>query len=273
MSNVNIGFSESRLLSDVSLALYLARQMYLFREFYVHSDPNKEGDLMDVVLKQFPFTATRERTIMKGMVRYVSASADSTEFEHVLNCIPFNMRNIYISAYQSWIWNRVCNFRIELGIANRSNSTDGLLPIVGDILLADISHEESDTFDSKDIKIRYFSDVDVANLGKQIGQDNQLQGQVVIPLPGKNIVYPRNEVGEFMKQLLREDGFTDEDITKLKCSGSYRKILQDAYGSIHHAGRCVTEDGSFNCTVQLKLPSGSYATTFLRELLNNNNVM
>ena len=289
---------ERKSFGDVSLALYLGRQMYIYRNLYECLDSalgnnSNTASVLDVILKQFPFTATRERTIIKGILRYVTSTAndtstvDNTEYEHVLSCIPFNMRNIYISAYQSWIWNSVCNYRIQLSMGACNNSVGvmdtGLLPVEGDIVLVDNS-VCVDSFESKDIKIRYVTADDVKY---NHGMDRPVSwSSIVIPLPGKNIVYPKNVVGEYMKDLLREDGFTEGDIEMLKCSGAYRRVLQDVYGHIKrvdspvHDGNSIgnsngnsSTDNSLDCIVHLKLPSGSYATTFLRELLNNNDVI
>lgn len=107
---------------------------------------------------------------------------------------------------------------------------------------------------------------------------NITMSQIVLPLPGYNIQYPQNEIGEFYKTVLDSDGV--DLVTKSKhpestARGSYRKLVQKADNL---TWSIVTRDDESGATAQqdptvdtacftFELESGCYATMMLRELM------
>jgi tRNA pseudouridine13 synthase len=79
------------------------------------------------------------------------------------------MRLMYIHAYQSYIWNMVASERVKL---------HGLKPIIGDLV-----------YDKTKIGKHYCNIIKL--------DDNNINlyeiDDVVLPLPGHNVVYPNNE--------------------------------------------------------------------------------
>jgi len=117
--------------------------------------------------------------------------------------LPRNSRLIYLHAYQSLIWNEMVSKRIQ---------EYGKKPCVGDFVLAG----EKDENDRPRPTV-----LTEANL------DNFTIYDVVLPLPGYDVTYPSNEIGECYKERLSKDGTNLESkkrIRELSLPGTYRHI-------------------------------------------------
>jgi tRNA pseudouridine13 synthase len=101
---------------------------------------------------------------------------------------------------------------------------------------------------------------------------------VVLPLPGYAVQYPENEIGELFRDfLIRENVSFDRSApTEATAKGSYRSLIAFAqnlevdFDSIegNDASASETEqDSAAAFKLKFDLPSGSYATMLLRELM------
>ena len=101
-------------------------------------------------------------------------------------------------------------------------------------------------------------------------------------LPGYNIQYPANEIGELYKKFLADDGIemSKDDIPEATAKGSYRKLIQRAANlkweavpetedeSLQKGSPLESEDSVVTAArLTFELESGCYATMMLRELL------
>ena len=125
------------------------------------------------------------------------------------------MRLTYIHAYQSLIWNKIVSRRVK---------TYGLVPIIGDLVYAPGSSDqeidpeidpdctpqcepESETGDNQPRAQRNQRKViviDAENINNFTIYD------VLLPLPGYDIIYPANEVAQWYAELLEADGLGDK---------------------------------------------------------------
>ncbi|XP_046392653.1 pseudouridylate synthase 7 homolog [Ischnura elegans] len=119
---------------------------------------------------------------------------------------------------------------------------------------------------------------------------------VVLPLPGYDITYPNNVVAKWYEELLAVDGLSSEtmkqNVRKYSLRGTYRKLVevpkQFSWRSVNYNDVTVElvqsdlqkvngedipaplEEGKYKgVIVDLCLPSSSYATMALRELLKS----
>ena len=82
---------------------------------------------------------------------------------------------------------------------------------------------------------------------------------VVLPLVGKDSSFPQHEIGEKIRERLKADGIDEMDEMDLK--GNYRKVTVDV------TDLKLIDFGDTTTTITFQLPSGSFATMMLRELL------
>ena len=121
--------------------------------------------------------------------------------------IPRNLRLTYLHAYQSYVWNTMVSKRI---------ARYGLQPVVGDLVypreeeveeeLEDAADGESGTVaeddkmeDAKEKKKVQPLVLDESNVG------NYNMYDVVLPLPGYDVIYPANEVAQWYNEQLETD--------------------------------------------------------------------
>lgn len=176
--------------------------------------------------------------------------------------IPNNLRLMYVHAYQSWIWNMAVSKRIE--IAN------GVLePMIGDIVL----HEREYIYITEENKAQFAI------------QD------VLIPLPGYNVKYPKNVIGDFITEMMAKDNLDPLDMKRsqhlFSLPGNYRKILTRSNSFEYRIQRYSDPTATISLTdkdklenvvcapsvgpniaivLDICLDSGNYATMLIREI-------
>ncbi|XP_052029015.1 pseudouridylate synthase 7 homolog isoform X1 [Apodemus sylvaticus] len=112
--------------------------------------------------------------------------------------IPRNNRLMYIHSYQSYVWNNMVSRRIE---------EYGLRPVPGDLVL-------------KGATATYIEEDDVSNYSIH---------DVVMPLPGFDVIYPKHKISEAYREMLAADNLDIDNmrhtIRDYSLSGAYRKII------------------------------------------------
>jgi TruD family tRNA pseudouridine synthase len=176
----------------------------------------------------------REKAVLRGLNRCADNPLEALRY------LTHNMRMFYVHAYQSYVWNLAASKRIRLY---------GNEPVVGDLYF-DCSDEARDSV-------------------KVVKDNNDLQGvsivNVVLPLPGHNVQYPENEIGQFYKEQLEQDGilFEKNAVPESTAKGSYRKVI------VFPKAMSIERDSKVEDCAKLsfELPKGCYATMLLREMM------
>ncbi|RNA28268.1 pseudouridylate synthase 7 -like protein [Brachionus plicatilis] len=206
-----------------------------------------------------------EKFLLNGL-----SKSSSNDYLGAFQHIPRNMRLMYLHAYQSFIWNEATSKRVELF---------GLKPAIGDL----VRSESNQVIHLTENNLECYSIEDV-----------------ILPLPGHNILYPQNEIKDFYVEVLKSDGLTLESfknkIKDFSLSGDYRNILVKPknmeYEIVNYSEKNANlvksdwdlidpsrqEDlhATSDCTERMKaicleysLPTSSYATMALREILTD----
>mmetsp|Transcript_48609 Transcript_48609/g.95006 ORF Transcript_48609/g.95006 Transcript_48609/m.95006 type:complete len:209 (+) Transcript_48609:327-953(+) len=200
---------------------------------------------------------TRERKVLKGIKRY-----GKSEPLAALRTLPFGSRIFWIHAYQSYVFNVVAGERMR---------TLGPRVVVGDLYLPEEADGGGGNGHVRD-RVRVVSDASVA-------ADVRLS-QVVLPLPGYGVMYPKNEISNIYSTILKKDGitFNKESVAEGTAKGSYRKLTASvsrlSWEPVE-TGRGLTERDHEDVMVhsakfKFELEKGSFATMMLREMFLTN---
>jgi tRNA pseudouridine13 synthase len=173
----------------------------------------------------------REKVVLQGLKR----TNDSLD---AIKCLGFSVRMFWINAYQSYVWNTMASERI-LRLGPNVVEGDLILDEHGKIHLVDASNVSTSKFE-----------------------------EVVLPLPGYSVQYPQNGIGELYDSMLKREKvtFAKDAPPEGTAKGGYRRLICRP----DHVAVDIMEEGNGNVmSVKLAfdLPSGSYATMLLRELM------
>lgn len=145
-------------------------------------------------------------------------SKNARDFVGAILRISRGMRNLYLHAYQSFVWNHVASYRWE---------KYGSKVIPGDLVLVTTDNTAAEDLedDSKFQRARPLSEDEAAS-GKYSIFD------VVLPGPGFDVEYPKNDIGQYYVDFMKkpENGGLDpyhmrRSVKDFNISGNYRHLL------------------------------------------------
>ncbi|KAL1435854.1 hypothetical protein MTO96_010627 [Rhipicephalus appendiculatus] len=180
------------------------------------------------------------------------ARGGATNYLGALLALPRNVRLLYLHGYQSYVWNRLVSRRVQ---------RFGLTVLPGDLLMTPGGSEEEP---------RIAGPEDVASASVQT---------LVLPLPGHSVRYPQNEVADWYKEILAEDGltlnsFSEQKHRDLSMSGCYRHLVAvprevQWQEGLPEPQSCESDDNARRALkLEFNLSSSCYATMAVRELLH-----
>ncbi|XP_019399112.1 PREDICTED: pseudouridylate synthase 7 homolog [Crocodylus porosus] len=144
-------------------------------------------------LKKLPVKRCVEGQLLRGLSKYGMKNIISA-----FAIIPRNNRLMYIHSYQSYVWNNTVSKRIE---------EYGLKAVPGDLVLKGATAVHIEEADVEDYTIH----------------------DVVMPLPGFDVIYPKHKIGDAYKEMLTADNLDINNmrhrIRDYSLSGAYRKII------------------------------------------------
>jgi tRNA pseudouridine13 synthase len=156
-------------------------------------------------------------------------------WQGAISSIPRNLRLMYVHAYQSLVWNAAASFRWE---------KHGDRVVEGDLVILDrasapkeneidengelIIHPVENDWDADE------SDIERARpLTKEEAESGEFAiWDVALPLPGYDVCYPANEVGQFYSDFMGSEeggGLDPHDMRRkwkdISLTGGYRKFV------------------------------------------------
>ncbi|XP_061825352.2 pseudouridylate synthase 7 homolog [Nerophis lumbriciformis] len=212
----------------------------------------------EAALKKLPNKRCVEGQLLRGLSKFGKKNIVTA-----FGLIPRNNRLMYIHSYQSVMWNTMVSRRID---------AFGLKAVEGDLVLRGtkahiLSEEEAESHSIHDI---------------------------VMPLPGYDVIYPSHHVGKGYKELLSADGLDVDNmrhqIKDYSLAGAYRRVLirpsdvswevidyDDPKISLVHtdlekmekkAAPVFNKEGKYRALrLEFSLPPSTYATMAIREVL------
>ena len=167
------------------------------------------------------------------------------DFTGAVLSITRGMRMMYVHAYQSYVWNFV---------ATRRWSKFGAKVIEGDLVLVTGSRRRDRSVDDE---FNPYDDNDDDNIYAQahaltaadVASGKYTIFDVVLPTPGYDVSYPRNELGDFYVEFMgkEENGALNPFEMRRKqrefsLSGNYRPLIGRLIGSPQYAVRAYSDD-------------------------------
>ncbi|XP_008824812.1 pseudouridylate synthase 7 homolog-like protein isoform X2 [Nannospalax galili] len=211
-------------------------------------------------LSQMPEFRVRERALLESLHRFGVAEEGCTR---AWLSLPHSMRIFYIHAYSSRVWNKAASYRLR---------TYGTKVVEGDLVCLDKDVDEQ--FPS--------SKVHLVTEEEELA-DTYSMHQVVLPVLGYNIQYPKNKVGQWYQETLNRDGLRTcrfkLPALKLNVPGCYRHILKHPH---HLSYRLLapdadakveaphTDETASSLFISFDLDASCYATVCLREMMKHN---
>uniref|UniRef100_A0A8D1VBH6 Pseudouridylate synthase PUS7L n=1 Tax=Sus scrofa TaxID=9823 RepID=A0A8D1VBH6_PIG len=208
-----------------------------------------------------PEFKVRERALLESLHRFGMTEEGCVQ---AWFSFPHSMRIFYVHAYSSKIWNEAASYRL---------ATYGSRVVEGDLVCLE---EDVDDEHLRSSKVHLVTEEDES-------ANTYAIHQVVLPVLGYNIQYPKNKVGQWYQEVLSRDGLQTCRFKipplKLNVPGCYRKILKHphnlSYQLIEDADIDVKKDGShideatLSLLISFDLDASCYATVCLREIMKH----
>ncbi|XP_067292574.1 pseudouridylate synthase 7 homolog isoform X1 [Pseudorasbora parva] len=212
----------------------------------------------EAALRKLPVKRCVEGQFLRGLARY-----GKNNIITAFGLIPRNNRLMYIHSYQSYVWNCMVSKRVE---------AYGLRAVEGDLILRGGSAHVLSADEAEKLSIH----------------------DVVMPLPGFDVIYPTHSVGAGYRAMLSAD---DLDIDNMRhkvrdysLAGAYRKLLTrpsdvsweliqyedprvplvqtDVEKLENTPAPVYLKEGKYRALkMEFSLPSSTYATMAVREVL------
>jgi tRNA pseudouridine13 synthase len=240
----------------------------------------------------------------------------SNDYCAAFHLIPKSTRLICAHAYQSYLWNMAASERIRLyGL----QVVLGDAVSVGNVVESDIVEDDEGLIDADDSDSNGKDDglqVDLAEDGPLTSKQRRDDGKayvivtaediaanrytisdVVLPIPGDESIFPSHAVGDYMRQLMAQDGISMQSyrdcLGQYRTHGSYRRLMQhpidfqweilryrdnneelahtelDRYLDRSQSGDGKVDEGLLKLralALKFTMPPGTYATMLLREI-------
>lgn len=263
------------------------------KEIFDLEDKNKQMTIITDILKILPKFTNESKLLFN----YKKIGKNS--YQSSFNSLSKQLQVLYPHSYQSYIWNMSVSYRI---------SKYGRKLIIGDIVKKheslyqeknqeedcdcgeeDDNEEKKNKSNEKNEKIdKIFSDnfdyVTEENINKYKFED------LVIPIVGYEIYYPKNDIKDYIEQLLKKDELSFKDFeyqaVNFNSTGYFRKVIEKplnnvTYEIINHdepdidlqtpyynvePHPKVTGNKFTSIRFVFQLPQSTYATMLFREL-------
>lgn len=209
-------------------------------------------------LKDFPKQLRYERSMLRHLVK------NPEDFAGVFRTLPFKLQEMFIQAYESYLFNKFLSGRIALGLPlNKVEVGDYVVALERSGLAMPTIHR-------------------TVNLGNRTEIDRSLQAgktRLAIPLVGFKQHTSRGVQGEIERQTLEKEDISPEDfriptMPEISVRGRLRTATSPVNSFSMHEILCnANKPGRHDVEVSFMLYRGSYATTFLRELMKPRNII
>lgn len=172
-----------------------------------------------------------------AIIRHLMKRNCQYDYEGAIMCVSRNLRSMYVHAYQSLVWNTVASERWSR-YGNKVVEGD-LVFVVHEAAPADEVDESGEVVVHAAADDAAVSRDDVYQRARPLTAAEAASGKytifdIVLPLPGFDINYPSNDIGDFYKTFMssqRGGGIDPGNMRRrnkeFSLSGSYRKVMAE----------------------------------------------
>lgn len=184
----------------------------------------KAGDDVSSALYTMPKRFSAEMAIIEHLTKRANSSRD---FCGAILSVTRNLRNLYIHAYQSLVWNSA---------TSRRWAAYGSKVVAGDLVL--VQSEADPAGQSQDVSENLGQEDDqLFQEARALSAEEAASGKytifdIVLPAPGYDVLYPENEIGQYYVEFMGkpENGGLDpynmrRQQQDFSLKGYYRKIV------------------------------------------------
>ena len=219
-------------------------------EYNLRSNLEKTLDFSEA-LKLYPKHLRYEKAILNVLVN------NSDDYITALKELPNNLLTMFIYAYQSYLFNKILSLRIKNKLPLNS-------AIIGDIILP----IRNNVYE-KEINV---TNSNISKVNKQISKGKAFVSALLL---GSDSKFSNGEMGEIEHKIINEEkidprDFIIPDIPHLSSSGSRRAIYAFARNLDFKIIQDNINKGKHMINLNFELNKGSYATSFLREIMKTN---
>ncbi|CAL4235030.1 unnamed protein product, partial [Meganyctiphanes norvegica] len=252
VSNFNIGKAllQGSWSEAINLILVISKEFY-GEDYFVNmalKEYHTNGNAKEALLKlnEANKSTSLQAKLLKGL-----SECDKDNLVGALSHLPRNRTSLYLQAYQSFIWNTIASRRIkEFGlrvlpgdlVRRRTSKSSNEKPqeyafetvyAEDSETIADIAQEQEEAMDVD------LDKQDIHMLTEEEASNTDIT-DILLPLPGHDILLPENEIKNWYVQMLEKDGLSLEKLKhKVKTysvSGVYRHLLVRS-SDVNH---CIT---------------------------------
>ncbi|XP_036107656.1 pseudouridylate synthase 7 homolog-like protein [Molossus molossus] len=212
-------------------------------------------------LSLMPEFKVRERALLESLHRFGMTEEGCIQ---AWFSFPHSMRIFYVHAYSSKVWNEAVSYRL---------ATYGSRVVEGDLVCLD---EDGDDEHFPNNKVHLVTE-------EEESANTYAIHQVVLPVLGYNIQYPKNKAGLWYQEVLSRDGLQTcrfkVPALKLNVPGCYRKILKQPHNLSYQLieehdidGRAEgshIDEATLSLLISFDLDASCYATVCLREIMKH----
>ncbi|KAJ3109118.1 hypothetical protein HDU96_007328 [Phlyctochytrium bullatum] len=213
-----------------------------------------------------------ERAVLQSLIQ----QKKKRDYFQALQCIPRNLRLMYIHAVQSYIWNYMASERFR---RYGATVTVGDLVVVktkeSDAVAIDNEErkgEEDDEFSLEDSRLARLIEVETV----QTEEDAKTRSieDVVLPLPGYQVEYPKNDIGKCYEDFMQSIGLDPHNMKRktrnlLKYESSTDPLCLSDMDRLNGKTepQAALQGSKVGLVCEFTLETSSYATMALREVL------
>ncbi|WXG42934.1 MAG: tRNA pseudouridine(13) synthase TruD [Promethearchaeati archaeon SRVP18_Atabeyarchaeia-1] len=207
----------------------------------------------ELAVKRFPVRLSYELAMLNKL------ASDPRNFANAFRALPRRLLQMFISAAQSWLFNKFLSERLR-----RNIQLNECVP--GDV---------ASPLDARGLTTNEFFRVEDSNPVELKEQLDSGKAAIVYPVPGFDMNLPEGVMKEIVREIMDREGIVPRSfwismIPETSSAGVFRSIVLIPKG-LKITASCSETAGVSNARFEFSLVRGGYATVVLREFMKNDN--